>query len=89
MADRNVKATLDMLAGLGLKVRVMRETPFLAVMENPAIPSRRVAVAVPDGDGPARAAMFDTDPHTGRTGTPRPSPATTRGRRSPACAGHG
>lgn len=66
MADRNVKATLDMLAGLGLKVRVMRETPFLAVMENPAIPSRRVAVAGPDGDGPARAAMFDTDPHTGR-----------------------
>lgn len=66
MADRNVKATLDMLAGLGLKVRVMRETPFLAVVENPAIPSRRVAVAVPDGDGPARAAIFDTDPHTGR-----------------------
>lgn len=57
MEDGNVKATLDMLAGLGLDVRVMRETPFLAVVENPAIPSRRVAVAVPDGDGPARAEL--------------------------------
>jgi len=36
MEDGNVGATLDMLAGLGLEVRVMRETPFLAVVENRA-----------------------------------------------------
>ncbi|PVV55180.1 XRE family transcriptional regulator, partial [Bifidobacterium longum] len=87
MEDGNVKATLDMLAGLGLDVRVMRETPFLAVVENPAIPSRRVAVAVPDGDGPARAAMFETDPRTGRNRPHGDSAAVPRDDPWPTVAG--
>lgn len=87
MEDGNVRATLDMLAGLGLEVRVMRETPFLAVVENPAIPSRRVAVAVPDGDGPARAAMFETDPHTGRNRPHGDPAAVPRDEPWPAVAG--
>ncbi|KFI63704.1 transcriptional regulator, XRE family [Bifidobacterium longum subsp. longum] len=82
-----MKATLDMLAGLGLDVRVMRETPFLAVVENPAIPSRRVAVAVPDGDGPARAAMFETDPRTGRNRPHGDSAAVPRDDPWPTVAG--
>lgn len=92
MEDGNVRATLDMLAGLGFTVRVMRETPFLAVVENPAIPLRRVASPPRTGTGPPGAPCskpIQTPAATGRTGIPRPSPATTRGRRSPACAGHG
>lgn len=87
MEDGNLRATLDMLAGLGFTVRVMRETPFLTVVENPAIPLRRVAVAGPDGDGSARAAMFETDPDTGRNRPHGDSAAVPRDDPWPAVAG--
>ena len=87
MEDGNVKATLDMLAGLGLDVRVMRETPFLAVVENPAIPSRRAAAAIPAGAGPARAARFETGPRTGRSRPHGDSAAVPRDDPWPTVAG--